>query len=142
VAAEDADTRPLLMISVAAELAGMHPQTLRLYERRGLVRPRRTAQNRRLYSHADVALLMRIQELSESGLNLAGIERVLELERRLERANRRIAALEAELAARDEAARRELDRVRRRARTEIVHIRSGGTALVPRYAPVVTPPRS
>src|SRR2546422_5004281 len=86
------------VISVAAELAGMHPQTLRIYERRGLVAPRRTARNTRLYSEADVARLRRIQELSNAGLNLAGIERVMELERKLERAELRAAALEARMA--------------------------------------------
>ena len=94
-----ADRRPLFMIGIAAELAGMHPQTLRVYERRGLVSPRRTARNTRLYSEADVARLRRIQELSESGLNLAGIERVMDLERRLERVERRLAAAQSELDA-------------------------------------------
>ena len=68
------------MISIAAELAAMHPQTLRLYERRGLLQPRRSAKNTRLYSQADVDRLQRIQELTELGLNLAGVERVLALE--------------------------------------------------------------
>ena len=67
--------RPLFMISVAAELAGMHPQTLRLYERRGLVRPQRTAKNTRRYSERDVERLQRIQELTELGLNLASARR-------------------------------------------------------------------
>jgi MerR family transcriptional regulator, heat shock protein HspR len=137
------DTRPLFMIGVAAELAGMHPQTLRMYERRGLVRPSRTARNTRLYSHADVALLARIQDLSESGLNLAGIERVLDLERRLARAERRIADLQAELEATVQAAREDVARARAGARAEIVHVRRAVTAVVPRYAPVVpTPPRT
>jgi MerR family transcriptional regulator, heat shock protein HspR len=76
------ETRPLFMISVAAELAGMHPQTLRLYERRGLLTPSRTARNTRLYSQADVAILRRIQELSEEGLNLAAARREAEAIRR------------------------------------------------------------
>ncbi|HEY5386528.1 MAG TPA: MerR family transcriptional regulator, partial [Thermoleophilia bacterium] len=74
------DDRALFMISVAAELAGMHPQTLRLYERRGLVRPQRTAKNTRRYSQRDVERLQRIQQLTELGLNLAGVERVLAME--------------------------------------------------------------
>jgi MerR family transcriptional regulator/heat shock protein HspR len=135
------DTRPLFMIGIAAQLAGMHPQTLRVYERRGLVRPGRSARGTRLYSQADVALLARIQELSESGLNLVGIERVMDLERRLARAERRTVALEAELAGQARAAAEEIDRVRRGRRTEIVHVRAGGTSLVPRYAPVVSPGR-
>ena len=74
------------MISVAAELAEMHPQTLRMYEARGLIRPKRSPKNTRLYSQADVERLRRIQQMTnEEGLNLAGVETVLELERRLER---------------------------------------------------------
>lgn len=82
------------MISVAARMAGMHPQTLRIYEARGLIRPARSAGNTRLYSETDVALLRRIAELSAEGLNLAGIERVLALEVALAHAQRRIAELE------------------------------------------------
>src|SRR6476659_9402806 len=78
--------RGVFMISVAAELAEMHPQTLRMYEARGLVTPKRSPKNTRLYSQADVERLRRIQQMtSEEGLNLAGVETVLELERRLER---------------------------------------------------------
>ena len=73
----------VFMISVAAELAHMHPQTLRMYEARGLIRPKRSPKNTRLYSQRDVARLHRIQQLTAEGLNLAGVERVLELERRL-----------------------------------------------------------
>src|SRR5262245_26993837 len=125
------------MIGIAAELAGMHPQTLRLYERRGLLSPSRTARNTRLYSHADVARLRRIQALAEAGLNLAGIERVLDLERRLARAERRLAAAREELSRQiDEsrrqadAARRELDAARRPVRQgEIVVVEAGTAAL-------------
>lgn len=131
------DTRPLFMIGVAAELAGMHPQTLRVYERRGLVRPSRTARNTRLYSQADVELLARIQALSDSGLNLAGIERVMALERDLQRAERRIASLEAELAEQAGTVRQELERLRRERNSEIVLVRRQSVAVAPRYAPVV-----
>src|SRR5215213_7509136 len=87
--------RGVFMISVAAELAEMHPQTLRMYEQRGLIQPQRSPKGTRLYSHADVERLRRIQEMTaELGLNLAGVERVLEMERQLERASRRIEALE------------------------------------------------
>ena len=76
--------RPVFMISVAAELAEMHPQTLRMYERRGLIRPQRSSKSTRLYSMDDVERLRRIQQLvGEAGLNLAGVERVLEMEERL-----------------------------------------------------------
>src|SRR3954453_12377546 len=75
------DDQGVFMISVAAELAGMHPQTLRIYEARGLIKPKRSPKQTRLYSRRDVEQLRRIQELTtEAGLNLAGVERVLELE--------------------------------------------------------------
>lgn len=75
--------RGVFMISVAAELAHMHPQTLRIYESRGLIQPKRSPKNTRLYSQRDVERLRRIQQLTAEGLNLAGVERVLALERRL-----------------------------------------------------------
>jgi MerR family transcriptional regulator/heat shock protein HspR len=113
--------RGVFMISVAAELAGMHPQTLRMYEARGLITPKRSPKNTRLYSQEDVERLQRIQRMTvETGLNLAGVETVLELERQLERARheltrmrRRAAELEREMLA-------EVERVRRSMRAEIV----------------------
>jgi len=88
---EVSSDRGVFMISVAAELADMHLQTLRVYEQRGLIEPKRT----RLYSHEDVERLRRIQQMTaELGLNLAGVEKVLELEQQLERTRRRMAALE------------------------------------------------
>src|SRR6476661_1111174 len=90
--------RPRYMISVAAELVGMHPQTLRIYEQRGLVRPQRTAGNTRLYSDSDVERLRLIQQLtSEVGLNLAGVERVLHMQDELQRMNRRLERMEREM---------------------------------------------
>jgi len=87
--------RGVFMISVAAELAEMHPQTLRMYEARGLIEPKRSPKGTRLYSQADVERLRRIQEMTgELGLNLAGVERVLELEEQLRRMERRVHALE------------------------------------------------
>jgi MerR family transcriptional regulator/heat shock protein HspR len=77
------EERGVFMISVAAELADMHPQTLRTYEARGLIEPKRSPKNTRLYSQRDVELLQRIQQLTAEGLNLAGVERVLELEQRI-----------------------------------------------------------
>jgi MerR family transcriptional regulator/heat shock protein HspR len=92
------DDRPRYMISVAADLVGMHPQTLRMYEQKGLVRPQRTAGNTRLYSDADVERLRLIQRLTtELGLNLAGVERVLEMEDELQRMRRRIERMEHEM---------------------------------------------
>ena len=120
--------RGVFMISVAAELAEMHPQTLRMYEARGLIEPKRSPKGTRLYSQRDVERLRRIQEMTaELGLNLAGVERVLELEARLERAERKAKALEAEAAAwraeceatREEAAA-ELARVKRAAKGELI----------------------
>jgi MerR family transcriptional regulator/heat shock protein HspR len=88
--------RGVFMISVAAELAEMHPQTLRMYEARGLITPKRSPKGTRLYSHEDVERLRRIQQMTtEFGLNLAGVEKVMELEIKLERAQARVEALEA-----------------------------------------------
>ena len=86
--------RGVFMISVAAELAEMHPQTLRMYEARGLITPKRSPKNTRLYSHEDVERLRRIQQMTaDEGLNLAGVETVLELERELERARAEVARM-------------------------------------------------
>jgi len=125
----------VFLIGIAAEMAGMHPQTLRVYERRGLITPQRTARNTRVYSEKDVALLRRIQELSEEGLNLAGIERLLKLEARVERAERRARDLEAELRDMRERHRDELAAARA-ARGAIVPVRRGSTALTRRHIPV------
>ena len=92
------DDRGRYMISVAADLVGMHPQTLRIYEAKGLVRPKRTAGNTRLYSDADVVRLRLIQQLtSEVGLNLAGVERVLHLQDELDRMQRRLDRMQREM---------------------------------------------
>ena len=80
---EDKD-RPLYMISVAAELAGVHPQTLRIYEQKGLVSPQRTRGNTRMYSQADIERLQLINELTDEGINLAGVIRILDLKGRLD----------------------------------------------------------
>ena len=116
--------RPMYMISVAAELVGMHPQTLRIYEAKGLVRPRRTPGNTRLYSDADLARLREIQRLTtELRLNLAGAERVLELQDEVDRLRARIERLERERRA-------EVERVHRQYRRELV-LYSGGTQRLP-----------
>jgi len=92
------DERPRYMISVAAELVGMHPQTLRIYESKGLIRPKRTAGNTRLYSEADLERLRLIQQLTnELGLNLAGVEQVLQLQDQVERMRRRLDRMEREM---------------------------------------------
>jgi MerR family transcriptional regulator/heat shock protein HspR len=127
---EVSSDRGVFMISVAAELADMHPQTLRMYEQRGLIEPKRSPKGTRLYSHEDVEKLRRIQQMTvELGLNLAGVEKVLELEEQLERTRRRVAALErrrdelqAEIAA--------LEGRREEVRAEIVRYEQTGSALV------------
>ena len=103
------------VISVAAELAGVHPQTLRIYERKGLVDPARTSGGSRRYSDEDIDRLRRIQELTNEGLNLAGVQRVLELEQE----NRR---LRAELAEAKVHAARQVAEVERRHRHELVPV--------------------
>jgi MerR family transcriptional regulator/heat shock protein HspR len=125
-------TRGVFMISIAADLAGMHPQTLRMYEERGLVSPKRSPKNTRLYSQEDVEHLQRIQRLTtELGLNLAGVERVLELERELERAEKRVRRLERALERAREEAERAVDRARREGRRELVRYEGQYAALVP-----------
>lgn len=101
---QPSDERAVYVISVVAEIAGIHPQTLRAYERKGLVEPQRTAGNSRRYSERDVDLLRRIQELTQEGINLAGVRTILDLERqvdelkhKLTRANRRVAQAEQQL---------------------------------------------
>jgi MerR family transcriptional regulator/heat shock protein HspR len=93
-----AEERAVYIISVAAELAGVHPQTLRIYERKGLLRPKRTSGNTRRYSERDIARLQTIQELTQGqGINLAGVKMIMELEAELEDLRRRAVDLEAEL---------------------------------------------
>jgi MerR family transcriptional regulator/heat shock protein HspR len=92
------DDRPRYMISVAADLVGMHPQTLRIYESKGLIRPKRTAGNTRLYSEADIERLRLIQGLTNDlGLNLAGVEQVMQLQDEVERMRRTLARMEREM---------------------------------------------
>src|ERR687883_1039154 len=120
------------MISVAAELAGMHPQTLRIYESRGLIQPKRSPKNTRLYSQEDVDRLRRIQELtSELGMNLAGVEKVFELEQEIERMRRRMRSLEKQAEKLERAMAEELDKVRRSFKRELVPYEPPGQALVP-----------
>jgi MerR family transcriptional regulator/heat shock protein HspR len=124
--------RGVFMISVAAELAEMHPQTLRMYEARGLIEPKRSPKGTRLYSQADVERLRRIQEMTnELGLNLAGVERVLALEEQLERATRRLEQLERRSAQMRAEMEAEMERVRASFRAEIVPYRPTGKDVVP-----------
>ena len=124
---EVSSDRGVFMISVAAELADMHPQTLRMYEARGLIEPKRSPKGTRLYSHADVDRLRRIQGMTaELGMNLAGVERVFELEEKLGALERKVKGLEKrayELKAEVER----LEKIRRELRAEIVpYVKGGG----------------
>jgi MerR family transcriptional regulator, heat shock protein HspR len=120
------------MISVAAELAGMHPQTLRIYETRGLIAPKRSPKNTRLYSQEDVERLRRIQELtSELGMNLAGVEKVFELEEEIERMRRRMRNLERQTERVQQELQEELERVRRSFKRELVLYEPPERALAP-----------
>jgi MerR family transcriptional regulator, heat shock protein HspR len=123
---EVASDRGVFMISVAAELAEMHPQTLRMYEARGLIEPKRSPKGTRLYSHKDVERLRRIQEMTaELGMNLAGVERVFELEQELDSMSRKVRALEKR-AAQLKAEVERLEEMRRELRAEIVPYAKGG----------------
>jgi MerR family transcriptional regulator, heat shock protein HspR len=114
------DDRPRYMISVAAELVGMHPQTLRIYESKGLLRPRRTPGGTRLYSETDLERLRLIQRLtSELGLNLAGVETVIRLEDELKRLRARLDRMEREM-------REEIRNVHKQYRRDIVLYREPG----------------
>jgi MerR family transcriptional regulator/heat shock protein HspR len=128
---EVSSSRGVFMISVAAELADMHPQTLRMYESRGLIEPKRSPKGTRLYSHEDIDRLRRIQQMTaELGLNLAGVERVLALEAELEIARTRLADLERQALVAKVTMEAELDRIRHSVvRYEVVPY-AGSTELV------------
>jgi MerR family transcriptional regulator/heat shock protein HspR len=143
---EVSSDRGVFMISVAAELAEMHPQTLRMYEARGLIEPKRSPKGTRLYSHADVERLRRIQEMTaELGLNLAGVERVLELETQLATMQRKVAALERRAGELKTEVQR-LEALRRELRAEIVPYTRGGALVrradLERHRPPVRPEAS
>ena len=132
MAARHDPARGVYMISVAAELAGVHPQTLRIYEQRGLVTPKRSAGRTRLYSEADVERLRRIQQLTtELGMNLAGVERVFELEEELERMRARMRRIEEQADRARSELEAEIERIRRSFRAELVPYQPPGSALVP-----------
>jgi MerR family transcriptional regulator, heat shock protein HspR len=119
--------RGVFMISVAAELANMHPQTLRIYEARGLIEPMRSPKGTRLYSQEDVDRLRRIQEMTaQLGLNLAGVERVMDLELEIERMHARIEELELEALHAQVRLAEQLEEVRRSFRAELAVPYRGG----------------
>jgi len=119
--------RPLYMISVAAELAGVHPQTLRIYERKMLVRPTRSAGGTRLYSEADIERLRLIQQLTqEEGVNLAGVMRILELQVAMEHLEAQLAEAEALASRAERRLAEEIQTLRQSMRADIVHVPRGG----------------
>lgn len=122
--------RPLYMISVAAELAGVHPQTLRIYERKRLINPQRSAGNTRLYSQADVDRLQLIQHLTQiEGINLAGVVRIIELQRELDRTRADLAHAHARLQRAEAAARAAGERARiREVHAALVRVERGVVA--------------
>jgi MerR family transcriptional regulator, heat shock protein HspR len=118
----DESKRALYIISVAAELAGVHPQTLRIYERKGLIEPQRTEGRSRRYSDRDIELLQHIQELTNEGVGLAGVKHILELEVALEKAQAEIELLREQVKrTREEVAEAE-DRVHRQYRRDLVPV--------------------
>jgi len=124
------DVRALYVISVAAELAGVHPQTLRIYERKGLLAPARTSGRSRRYSDRDIAHLRRIQELTNDGVSLAGVRRILALEDELGSARARIAELEARIDAIREETERRVEATHRQYRRELVPVRGAVVARI------------
>jgi MerR family transcriptional regulator/heat shock protein HspR len=128
---EVATDRGVYMISIAARLANMHPQTLRVYEARGLIEPQRSPKGTRLYSQEDVERLRRIQEMTaDLGLNLAGVERVLDLETELESMHARIEEIEQQALQAQVRLAEELEAVRRSFRAELTVPYRGGVQLV------------
>ncbi len=117
---QEPSMRAVYVISVAAELAGVHPQTLRIYERKGLVMPARTGGGSRRYSDADIAQLQRIQDLTEGGLNLAGVKRVIELEAE-------VARLEQEIAEMRHSTAQAIADVERQHRRDLVPVKQSVT---------------
>ena len=115
--------RALYIISVAAELAGVHPQTLRIYERKGLIEPSRTEGRSRRYSDRDIALLQRIQELTNEGVSLVGVRKILALEAELDDARDELVALQARLTQAEQERRDAVQRVHRSYRRDLVPVR-------------------
>ena len=124
------DNRALYVISVAAELAGVHPQTLRIYERKGLLAPARTSGRSRRYSDRDIAHLRRIQELTNDGVSLAGVQRILALEDELATSRARIAELEARIESMREEMEKRVEATHRQYRNELVPVRGAVVARI------------
>ena len=124
----DRSGRPLYMISVAAELTGLHPQTLRIYERRELIRPQRSSGNTRLYSDEDIERLRLITHLTDEGVNLAGVVRILAMRDQIAGMKEDLVALHEAADAAERRLLSEVERVHRSYKAEIVRVRRGGLA--------------
>ena len=127
--------RALFVISVAAELAGVHPQTLRIYERKGLVRPQRTHANSRRYSERDIERLREIQDLTAQGVNLAGVRRIIDLEGEIERLQAEVQDLKEQMDQLALEHKAELEAVRRAGRRDLVPYSSALVLYQPRPTP-------
>jgi MerR family transcriptional regulator/heat shock protein HspR len=127
--------RAVFVISVAAELAGVHPQTLRIYERKGLLNPKRTAANSRRYSERDIERLREIQELTAQGVNLAGVRRIMELDREVDALQQRVAELEEQIRQLQVAHHLELEATRRASRRDLVPYSSAVVLYRPQEPP-------
>jgi MerR family transcriptional regulator, heat shock protein HspR len=123
------DTRALYVISVAAELAGVHPQTLRIYERKGLLAPARTSGRSRRYSDKDIQLLRRIQELTNEGISLSGVQRILALEEELHAARERAARLQGKVDGLEQEMKERVAAAHQQYRREIVPLRTAAIVL-------------
>ena len=121
--ASESRDRALYIISVAAELAGVHPQTLRIYERKGLIEPSRTEGRSRRYSDRDIALLQRIQELTNQGVSLAGVRKILELEEQLQLLRDQVEDLSHALSRASDELERAVEAVHRSYRRDLVPVR-------------------
>ena len=121
--------RAVYVISVAAELAGVHPQTLRIYERKGLLAPERTSGRSRRYSDQDIELLRRIQELTNEGISLLGVQRILALEQELHAMRDRAARLEARVNALQQEMEARVEAAHQQYRRELVPLRSASVVL-------------
>jgi MerR family transcriptional regulator/heat shock protein HspR len=119
-----ADSRALYIISVAAELAGVHPQTLRIYERKGLLEPARTSGRSRRYSDDDIELLRRIQELTADGISLAGVQRILALENELRASLQRVSQLQEKVDALQREMQDRVAAAHRQYKRELVPVRN------------------
>jgi MerR family transcriptional regulator/heat shock protein HspR len=125
IAKRDDRGRPVYMISVAAELTGLHPQTLRIYERKELVNPQRSPGNTRLYSDEDIERLRLITELTDEGVNLAGVACILEMQDEVVRMERKMEEMKRRVEEIQRVAAQEMERLRRESRADLVHVRRG-----------------